>query len=323
MSKYGIHTITVSLPGNPLKSVNDYLIIGKERNLLIDTAFNSPLCLKELRDSLAGLHVDMEKTDIFLTHLHSDHTGLAPAIASSNSRVYISREDRSRLEAYLEPGCWDSVYRNNLMLGLSQSELDIIKATNPAAIYMPGKCPNYCDAADGDTIDLGGRILRCISTPGHTPGHICLYDEEHGIFFSGDHILFDITPNITIFPYFYNPLSRYLDSLAKIRDLDVSLVLPAHRQYSDGLKTRTDQLIAHHEKRLEEAYSCVAASDGVTAYQAAAAITWDIKVKNWGDFPVTQKWFAVGEAAAHLEYLLAEGRVKKEIKNGMYIYHVA
>ena len=77
-------------------------------------------------------------------------------------------------------------------------------------------------------LEYGGYRLKAILTPGHTPGHMCLYDEEKKIFFCGDHILGTITPNITIELGADNPLQSYLDSLAKVEKLDVDLLLTAH-----------------------------------------------------------------------------------------------
>lgn len=68
------------LPGNPLKNLNAYLIQGP-RNLLVDTGFRQEECRTALTAGLAELGVDMASTDIFLTHLHSDHAGLASRIA--------------------------------------------------------------------------------------------------------------------------------------------------------------------------------------------------------------------------------------------------
>jgi len=77
-------------------------------------------------------------------------------------------------------------------------------------------------------IDIGRYSFRCIETPGHSPAHFCLYEAKNKILVSGDHILFDITPNITFWPQLDNSLKSYLDSLDKVYNLDVNLVLPGH-----------------------------------------------------------------------------------------------
>lgn len=106
--------------------------------------------------------------------------------------------------------------------------------------------------ADGDRFSYGGYTFQAILTPGHTPGHMVLWEEAHGILLLGDHVLFDITPNITVWPSYANPLGGYLDSLALVRRLPVRLPLPAHRTVQTGLQERIDEIIAHHSRRCGE-----------------------------------------------------------------------
>ena len=80
-----IYTIPVPLPNNPLRQLNSYVIKGEGRNLVIDTGFKLEECRKALCDGLEELGVDMNCTDIFLTHMHSDHTGLAAELATPDS----------------------------------------------------------------------------------------------------------------------------------------------------------------------------------------------------------------------------------------------
>jgi glyoxylase-like metal-dependent hydrolase (beta-lactamase superfamily II) len=80
-----IYCIPVTLPDSPLKSLNAYVVRGS-RNLLIDTGYRRKECLDCLMEGLGELGISMDDTDIFLTHLHSDHTGLAPDIASPEQK---------------------------------------------------------------------------------------------------------------------------------------------------------------------------------------------------------------------------------------------
>ena len=95
-----IYSIFVPLPDNPLRNLNAYLIKDDKRSLLIDTGFRRDECREALLGGLAELGVSMDNTDICLTHLHSDHTGLAPEIAGPNSKIFMSREDSRRLREF-------------------------------------------------------------------------------------------------------------------------------------------------------------------------------------------------------------------------------
>lgn len=314
--------IKVPLPGNPLKNINSYLIKGVDRNLLIDTGFNMPVCYDALKKGLNDLNVNMKHTDIFLTHLHADHSGLASSIASDHTKVFIGETDKKGMESFFKTEHWNLINEKYLAFGFPQEELDENKSKNPAAIYMPANRIEYTGIWDGFVIDLGNYRLRCIGTPGHTPGHMCLYDQEHRILFSGDHILFDITPNITSWMDVEDSLGSYLQSLNKIKKLHIEFTLAAHRKAMGNCNSRIDELIHHHNVRLNEVYQIVSNFAVITTYDTASKMTWSIRAKNWAEFPVAQKWFAVGEASAHLEYLRCKGRIKRDLIDGKYYYQV-
>jgi glyoxylase-like metal-dependent hydrolase (beta-lactamase superfamily II) len=274
-----IFIIRVPLPDNPLKNINCYLIKGRERNLLIDTAFNTDVCYTALKSGLDKLNVDIQNTDIFLTHQHSDHTGLAASIATDKSRIYMSETDREGYNNLLKPEYWNLINDEFLTYGFSQDELDENKNKNPMSTYLSSKQIEITGISDGFEIDLGNYKLKCIDTPGHTPGHMCLYDEKHKILFSGDHVIFDITPNITSWIGIDNSLGLYIESLNKIKKFDIKFTFSAHRQAMGNCYKRIDELIHHHEDRLKEAYEIVKNSKGIATYDVASKMTWSIRAK--------------------------------------------
>ena len=85
--RHDLYRIEIPLPNSPLKALNAYLIKGAKRCLLIDTGMNREECLKPMLSSLRSLHVDLKKTDFFITHLHADHSGLVGKLATGTSRV--------------------------------------------------------------------------------------------------------------------------------------------------------------------------------------------------------------------------------------------
>ncbi len=94
----GLYRIPVPLPGNPLRELNSYLLRGRERSLLIDTGFRQEEGRRALFAGLAELDVDPRDVDVALTHLHSDHSGLAPEIVGETGWIYVSGPDRAYLE---------------------------------------------------------------------------------------------------------------------------------------------------------------------------------------------------------------------------------
>jgi glyoxylase-like metal-dependent hydrolase (beta-lactamase superfamily II) len=148
---------------------------------------------------------------------------------------------------------------------------------------------------------------------------MCLYEPREKIFVAGDHILSDITPTLTLWSDEWNPLKEYLASLDKVYELDIELVLPGHRDTFRNPRERIQELKHHHQKRLDEIIS-ILEKGRKNAFQIASRMTWDIIYDSWDLFPVTQKWFATGEAISHLKYLEEKGIINKQIEEQKAVY---
>jgi len=316
-----IFKVDVCLPESPLKNLNCYVIPTPEDTLIIDTGFNRSECLRALREGLDELGVDLKRSTLFLTHLHSDHIGLAENLAAAGARVMMSRVDYEYLYLRDLHGGWSWMEELFEREGLPHELVDLQRRVNPARAFAPRKPVCAQTLEDGELLTVGDLAFRCILTPGHTPGHMCLYLEEEQILFCGDHILFNISPNITMWRYVEDSLGSYLDSLEKVRRLDIKLALPAHRQNDMDVYQRIDQLQKHHDVRLNQTISILQANPGLNAYQIGAQLTWSMRGKNWEEFPIQQKWFALGETIAHLDYLVVRGSVlRKETETGIHYY---
>jgi len=147
---------------------------------------------------------------------------------------------------------------------------------------------------------------------------MCLYEPEKKLFIGGDHLLDDITSNISLFTD-GNPLADYLFNLEKVSRMDIELVLTGHRSLIYDVKKRVEELKEHHRIRAEEVLE-ILKTGGANGYRVAAQMNWDIDCSSWEQFPTAQKWFATGEAVAHLRYLEVLGRVKKEKADGVYVF---
>ena len=302
-----LYRIIIPLPNSPLKDLNSYVIKAENRNLIIDTGFNRDVCYEAMEKGLRALEIDLSKTDFMLTHMHSDHTGLVSRLLTDTSKVYISRIDSKVFNENID---WQAMIDYALHNGFQLEELIKAAESHPGFKYSPKRIPEFTLLEHDSIIEMGDYTLRCILTPGHTQGHICLYEKEKQLFFSGDHVLYDITPHIESWSYEVNSLENYMQSLDKVINLPVKLVLPGHRNLFADLKGRIDELKQHHEIRANEVLE-VLGKNTMSAYDIAAEMTWDIDCENWEQFPVAQKWFAVGEAIAHLLYLESKGQIKR------------
>ena len=319
-----LYRMEIPLVNSPLKWVNSYVVIGGGRCLIIDTGFNREECMNEMRAGLRKLGVDMSKTDIFITHLHVDHIGLADSLATDNCKVYLNEQETRhplfRPEAL--PGYWQKLLRVYVANGFPTEDAQKTFESYPANRYgMKGEHA-FTALRDGDVLEVGDFHFQCISTPGHSPGHMCLYEPNKKILVAGDHILSTITPNISYWLDMDDPLNDYLTNLEKVRALDVGITLPGHRQLIRDLRQRIKELQEHHRDRLNE--TLAALHDGPkTASQIAPHITWDIPFKSWKEFPPVQKWFAFSETLAHVRFLERRDKVRRQEQNDKILYSIA
>ena len=185
--------------------------------------------------------------------------------------------------------------------GFPTEELRFSLQNHPGNKYGSGTVVDYIPLMGGETFEVGDYSLVIVPTPGHTNGHISVYEPNKKLFFSGDHVLGDITPNIQAWTDDQDPLALYLSNLEKVDELDVDLCLPGHRE-------RANEAISIHTRGRK------------TAYQAASEMSWDIVANSWDDFPIMQRWFATGEAIAHLRYVEGEGLIQRELVDGRIFY---
>jgi len=311
--------LPIPLPESPLKYLNAYIIKSDDRNLIVDTGLNRRVCLEAMQAGLKELQIDITRTDFFITHLHADHFGLVHRLVSDTSRIYFNRPDAELIESWegFEPMI-AFAGRN----GFPQDELRAALEAHPGHKFGSSWVPELKLLKENETIQIGAYCFQCIETPGHTLGHTCLYEPSEKIFIAGDHILIDITPNIQCWEDTQNPLKSYLESLDKVSRLDVDIVLPGHRRVFTHFNQRIQELKQHHQLRLEEGEHILSKGASLNAFEVASQMTWDIKSESWDAFPIAQKWFATGEAIAHLRFLEREGRLDMHMENGVVTFSV-
>jgi glyoxylase-like metal-dependent hydrolase (beta-lactamase superfamily II) len=318
-----LYRTEIPLPKSPLKWLNSYIVKGEDRVLIIDTGFNHEECLSVMNASLQKLDVDLNKTDFFITHLHADHMGLLGTLASDNATIYFNeREAQWIYDQRAGENYWQKILDVYIANGFAAEGARKSMESHPAHKYSLKRKIDFTLVNDGDVIDMGNFHFRCVATPGHSPGHMSLYEAEKKILVAGDHILFDITPNIIYWVDVEDSLGKFLDSLEKVNALDVELVLTGHRRLVHDLRGRVKELQEHHRARLNEVLAAL--GDGEkNILEIAPRISWDITAKTWEEFPAQQKWFAFGETMAHVKYLEGQGKVRSNNQNGTIAYSLA
>lgn len=314
-----IFRIEIPLPKNPLRATNSYFIRGKQRNLLVDTGFNCKESRQAMIEALYELNASMKITDLLITHLHSDHAGLLTFLVTPETTVWMNEADAYVVGGSRQSPHW-ALFSSFLQLsGLIADGVEDTIERHPGYKYAPELFDRFTMVTDGLEINVGDYCFKCLLTNGHTPGHICLYDEKKKLLFSGDHILGKITPNITLWQLGEDVLGSYLNSLDRVAALDVEIVLPGHRDIIHDCCGRINELKEHHRLRLENVMD-ILGGGSMNGVEVASRMKWDLSYENWRDFPWGQKLFATGEAMSHLYHLFYTGVLSIISDNGVLYF---
>lgn len=310
--------LEIPLPGSPLKALNAYVIKDPERSLIVDTGMHMEECKLAMLAGLTQLEIDLNQADFFITHMHKDHLGLVVELAGGHSKVYFNAPDAEIVDSESR---WQIItdYTRTSGFAFPISELEAALESHPGYRRYTNGYPEFTILEEGDILTAGGYRFCCVETPGHSRGHLCLYEADKRILISGDHILAGITPNISQLSDDMDALHAYLQSLNKIAAYDVDLVLPGHRAIFTDCRGRIKELKEHHWTRAEEVLSILDRGPQ-NAYQVASKMRWDLSYASWNLFPIVQQWFATAEAAAHLHYLEKEHLIEGETSNGKMVF---
>ena len=328
----GVYRFQIDFPSSiGLKFVCMYLFKIDNAHFLIDAGFNFPDWKKTFFSELQKLNLSIKDIDyLMITHEHPDHCGMMDEIKQENPDIQIlmheithdlmkwmtdpkNEEDiqNSRDELIsrsLSYGITEEVSKT--MFGFSSNMYKMIPYTKPDRILK-----------DNDEIQFDSTKLKFVWTPGHSLGHLCVFNESTRHLFAGDHILSRITPNIgtsMIKPSidrrfdFTNILDHYLKSLDKIDKLDPKIVFPAHQDVIYNPHQRILEMKKHHETRLSEVSKMIE-NKPLTPYQ--------ISLIHFGDdLDGLNNLLALSEILSHLIYLENQGKIKRIEKNNLVYF---
>jgi glyoxylase-like metal-dependent hydrolase (beta-lactamase superfamily II) len=314
-----IFAIPVPIP-YPFKYVNCYLLKPgpgvSGGSVLVDCALETSEAKRVLEAALHehGLgYGDLEH--LVVTHHHPDHYGLAGLIEPHGPQVWLLDVEKERghifwtqpehmtqmgQELFRQHGIGDA-YLTDLAGEMQKTRSRVHPAQNPQTF------------ADGQQLCLAGMNFRVVWTPGHADGHAMLLRESDGVLLAGDNILERISPNIGLWAYsFSNPLQHYFESLKKTATLGATVALPGHYRPIKDIAGRVAELEAHHLERLEYLLRLL---------NHQPQTCWQLSLGLFpGNLNLAQRRFAWSETLAHLEYLVAQGKIRRLELDGVIHY---
>jgi glyoxylase-like metal-dependent hydrolase (beta-lactamase superfamily II) len=323
----GVYRAPLPLPNDGLRAVNVYVLAGDDGLVLVDSGWAIQEARTALDAALDALDCSVADVRRFLiTHVHRDHYTQAIYIRRElGTRVSLGIGDRPSLEVVMQQGRAPLEEQIGYLQMLGADALAERLASFLGGHHDPVEAgwelPDDWFRG-GEQVKVSDRQLDVVATPGHTKGHVVFHDTATELLFAGDHVLPTITPSIGFEPVLSpNPLGEFLGSLAVVRKRPDARLLPAHGPVTDSVHARVDELVAHHGVRLDETQAAVG-HGARTAYDVALQLRWTRRARQLADLDPFNQMLAVAETAAHLELLVAQGRLSRADVDGRRCYAV-
>lgn len=301
--------------------VNIYVLTGED-GLVYDAGYGTRGSVRHLvrevrriESYCRGRGESCSITRILPSHSHPDHfSGLAAVSEELGLRILLTR---GMAEILCSKAAYRDSFRNEREGDASTLGRFVRKhIIQPArsglyeALYGTRfiKSPDEI-IDDSGVMEIGGRDWRLVATPGHSPNHLSLYDEESGILLGGDNVLRSVT---TWLGPPKSDLKVYIHTLEQIRALPgLRLILGAHGSPVNNPIERIDEIIEWRSQRLEHVYDVVvqSGSAGISKDEVIRAI--------YRGEGFMKRYIANGWIDLSLRYLADDGRIR-EVSRGMY-----
>jgi glyoxylase-like metal-dependent hydrolase (beta-lactamase superfamily II) len=266
----GLHQIVLPTPWD-VGPVQIYLIEGDPLTL-VDTGVRTPASRACLESALAALGRRLDEVQrIVLTHYHGDHLGQAETIraAGRGLEVLVHADDAAMCEDFSAEKD-ENIEGTEALFREYGVDEDLLRRQTAVRRKWIQEDP-LCDATpvdrrlhDGDRIPCQDFELEVIHSPGHTAGHILLYEERSGTLLTGDHIMGNAVPFTDTYYVEqaaepsdggerrsrFRGLVAYLASLRRLRGGSFRTILPAHGGIIDAPSRAIDEALLFYELRV-------------------------------------------------------------------------
>jgi glyoxylase-like metal-dependent hydrolase (beta-lactamase superfamily II) len=288
--------------------VNVFLFADGDEADLLDCGMNSDESVAAIEQALAHFGAKRLRR-LVVTHIHPDHYGAAGIFAGEGlADLYIHRLEVPLVHPrYVElEHLVKEVHKYLRVNGVPADDAEVLSNSQRALSQVVKTAEPSVQLDGAEQLQMGRRNLRVEWTPGHSPGHICLYDRQEKLLFAGDHMLPELSPNIGLHPQSTpDPLHEYLDGLRRLAAYEPALILPSHGRPFTDAPARVKVLEAHHRRRLDQIVEIVG---------RGRETGWDVALELWGPRQnLYEKRLALQEALAHLQALAVDDRVRKSV----------
>ncbi len=322
----GVHQLRIPFPEGVARFTNAYVIEGNRGNILIDCGWDSSEAIWAFREELRIQRLSFDDIRwIVITHVHPDHFGMAAKLRELCGAKIVMHQADAELVSSRYGDYRELAEQTEALLvshGVPREEAaEMRDASAWGAQYVTVAEPDET-VGEGDVVSNGTFQLEVMHTPGHTPGHICLYDSRKRRLFTGDMVLFDAIPHVGIDPQSgEDPAGDYIASLEAMSGRNVSFVFPGHGPVFNSLGIRSEEILRLLDARQRQILSVL--DDGMKdAYQVTRELPWKMDGAEVGydDLEARERRAGVCAMVAWLRRLVRNGEVAALEQHGRTVY---
>lgn len=332
----GIYEIVLHISSENISEIKIFLIPGKDgnRSLMIDAGFRSRACLKVMEQAMADLGITFDKLDVFLTHKHHDHCGLASEYAKRGARLFMNpQEDRH---------CYDCLYYNHSH-GSGGNQPEVLRSTGVTAEGTPEIWEmfmevnrrveehkgwefeilgfSYTPVREGEILSYGGYEFEVVPLKGHTFGQLGLYDKKRRVIFCADQVIDGIVPIVGTSYADEHLLKGYFASLEHFKqEYAGCLVLPAHKDPIRDVKRVVDRIVFSYIDKADMIKQILDHSHRPMTTKQVACLAYGMKNVPKDKAEFIKLKMIISKTFSCLEYLYDEDFAIRNNAGGIYYW---
>lgn len=313
-----VYLIEVPFQNVALTETNVYIIRDQDDVLIVDIGSPTEEAAVVFTAALEELSIDPAEARYFFTHMHFDHSGLAQAYVPSEATIYMNELELMAASPLFARKMNRMVQDRLEEEGMDTSHASEICATIEIATPLDDGSKTIEKVKGDDAIMVGRYPFQVIDLPGHTRGMMGLFQPDSGICFSGDQLLFIITPTTGLFLDGSDSLRAYERSQQRLMSLPITMLFHSHGDIRPDFRERAEHIIRHKAKRVDDTVDVVRslfdempgdlAPRGVDVIRA---MRWKIPFDSIDECEPHQQWLIYTQGMAILDHLVVEGRIER------------
>lgn len=324
-----------------------HIIRGKasgDRSLMIDCGFNDKSCRERLFSVLDELEIKPDMLDVFLTHRHHDHSGLAYVLEEAGSRIYMDPRESLHpydLIAFIDSPESEAAKTEVIrFMGITETlcpEIYGLYRNYREWTAQEGKCHvirpfHYTPVKEGDRFVYGDYTLRVMSLPGHSYGQAGLADDNNRRIFSADQVIHGVSPIVGSAYPDEGLLSGFFSSCAVFRrDYRDWTYIPAHGPVITDVTAETDAVLKSYLKKCDQASAVLKAHYEAYMQDKSRTARPYLTVREISEriyklqCPTSPESFLVykmclSKIFSVLEFLYGMRQIDREMRSGIYFW---